>query len=414
MAEPIRYSEYRWLILFLGWALFALVGFNHLIIASRSKDLILTLHLTNQQYYLSYTAYILAPVVLCILGGLLGDRFGIRWVVGLGTLLGAVACLLRVTADSFPPFFIYMAIAGIGYGMVLPNLPKMVAEWFPPEQVALATGLYMSASGVGMTLGLTLGALWETWQGAVLTGGIFLIVVVLAWLILVRDRPKGFIMEGLEIIGVSFKEGFLRVVRSPNIYWLSFSFLLVQGVIHTWIGGMPALLLQTKGLSTFGAAMVPAFAVIGFVIGTILWPLLAEKVGVTKPFYMILIIMTGIAGLLVYITAPTMTMWFLAIFPGFFIGAGPAFVMMLPIRLPEFGPRYAANAAGILNSVNHIGGFLMLPYMFEPIWRAFGGTWAVASLPIALTIGALLYWPLPETGRKAIEKRAKETQAPSL
>jgi len=411
LADSIRYPEYRWFILFLGWALFGLMGFNHTIIAARSEDLIVTLGITTQQYYLIYTGSLLAPIVLCLIGGMFGDRYGIRWVVGIGSVVGAVAFLLRLTADSFTPFFIYMILAGVGFGVVGPNLPKMVAEWFPPSQVPLATGLYLSASGLGMFLGLALGALWETWQGAVLTGGVFLAVVVIAWLIFVRDRQRGFTTDGRQITGVPFKEGFGRAIKSPNIWWAGFSYLIVAGMSTTWIGGIPALMLQTKeGFSSFEAAMVPALAVGGFIIGTIFWPILAQRVGVTKPFYMVLMVMAGIASLGVYLTAPSVIMWVLAPFPGFFVGGGPAFVMMLPIRLPEFGSRYAANAAGVLTSINHIGSFVMLPYMFEPIWRIGGPAWAMAFLLIVLVAGSLLYWPIPETGRRAMEKREKERQ----
>ncbi|MDY6918224.1 MAG: hypothetical protein SVP26_09845 [Chloroflexota bacterium] len=102
--------------------------------------------------------------------------------------------------------------------------------------MALATGLYMTGSGVGLALGLAVSAAFETWQAAVLT---------VVWLVLARDRPKGFTIEGRQVIGVPIKEGLGRAFRSKNMYWLGFSYFLMMGVVMSYIGGLKLVLEKT-------------------------------------------------------------------------------------------------------------------------------------------------------------------------
>ena len=411
--DEVRYSGYRWFILCIGWALFVMMGFNHTIIAARAVELTAFLGIDKVQYGLIYSGAALAPIVLALVGGVLGDRYGVRWVVGIGAVVATVGALLRLSATSFAPFFVYMVLMGIGGGVVAPNLPKMVAQWFPPRQVAIATGIYMTAAGLGLALGLALGALFGTWQDAVLVTGVIFAASTIAWLVFVRDRPKGFKIGGHEVLGVPFKEGLGRAVRSRNMWWVSASYLLVMGVIMAYVGSLPLFLQETRGASLGASNLLAALAVLGFIFGSVFWALMSHRIGVVKPIYMVCMVLAGVTGFLTWLTAPGITSWCLAFLPGFFMGAGPTLIMMLPVHLPEFGPRYAANAGGILSAIHHIGSFVYLPYLYMPIWNAFG-YWAASSfLVVSLVVGAVLYWPVVETGRKAREKREAEKGAAS-
>ncbi|MDY6918223.1 MAG: hypothetical protein SVP26_09840 [Chloroflexota bacterium] len=156
-------------------------------------------------------------------------------------------------------------------------------------------------------------------------------------------------------------------------------------------------------------AMFPALAVIGFIVGTMFWAIMSERIGVTKPIYLVCMVLTGVCGVIVFYTAPSVTAYLLAFFPGFFIGAGPAIVMMQPLRLPEFGPRYAANATGVLTAIHHVGGFIFLPYFFTPLWHSAGGLAAALIVWLgSMTVSGLLVLGIPETGRKARERMGAE------
>lgn len=402
MAQEVTYPGYRWVMLMLAWFINFMVGMNHVIVATRAHDIIPQLGLTTSQFYICYTSTAIVPIVMCLVGGTLSDRFGVKWTLGIGAALATAAALLRLTSGGFVSFFIWMAVLGIGYGVVIPIRAKLVAVWFPPRQVAVATGIYLTGA-LGTAIALFVGAMFATWQTAILITGVLMAIGTLVWFILARERPVE--VAGVVVKGVPLKEGLAVAAKSKNMWWTSASYIFTIGVIMAWIGGMPHFLETTKGMSPGAASLIPAISVVGFLIGTVFWPVMAEKLGRIKPVYMMGVIMTGLTGVLTYYVAPSFLCFIFAFLPGFFAGCGPGMIMQLPIHLPEFGPRYAGNAGGLLFSMYHIGSFVLLPFMFTPIWNAFGPMAAAWFLAIALTIAAVLFLPVVEVGRKAREAR---------
>tara|TARA_R110002167_G_scaffold6193_1_gene28157 strand:+ start:10008 stop:11240 length:1233 start_codon:yes stop_codon:yes gene_type:complete len=88
------------------------------------------------------------------LAGAIADRFGTAKVVTGGSLLYALGLYITSTADSFlglhigAGILIGMAIAGTGFGVVLPALARAVA----PEKRAFALGLGTAAGSAGQLL----------------------------------------------------------------------------------------------------------------------------------------------------------------------------------------------------------------------------------------------------------------------
>jgi len=419
LTDEVTYPRYRWYLLFLAWALFCLIAFNNMMTAVMGEQLVSSvaeggLGLTDQQFYACLTATSLAPIVLSLVGGMLSDRFGVKRVVLLGSFIAAAGALLRYISFGFVDFFLYNILLGVGLGILGPNLPKLVGLWFPPRQIAIATALYMTALGVGPALGLALGSLFPTWQSAMLIMGLVFVASVAAWWIFAKDRPKGYTVGGVELTGVPFKEGLLRAVRSKTLWLLAAAYAMVMAVVAAYVNGVPRLLNVAKDMPEGPAGRVIALAVLGFIVGAVFWVWLAEKVGVTKPFYMGCMVMSGITGVLAYVLAPGIGMWLMGFFPGFFMGAGGPFIMQVPLRLREFGPRYVGVAAGVIGSIGHVLSFILLPYMFEPIWhgvgssQGFGPFWAAFFLAAVLAVGGILYILAPETGRKARERWERE------
>ena len=422
MAEQaVAYPKYRWLLLSLAWALYSLIAFNNTMTAVlydlRDPIALGGLGLSDQQFYACLTATSIAPIVLALFGGMLSDRFGVRWTVFAGSIIAAGGTLLRVVSTGFPDFFAFNLMLGIGLGVIGPNLPKLVGMWFPPRQIAISTALYMTALGIGSGLGLALGPLFPTWQSAVLIMGLVFVGSVVAWLVLARDRPRGYTVGGVEIVGVPFKEGLLRAVRNRALWLIAFSYCLVAGVVTAYVNGVPLLLVEARGVPEKTAGLVIALAVLGYIFGTVFWVVLSEKLGVAKPIYMFCMVMSGVAGVIGYFLAPGFGLWLNGIFPGFFMGAGHPFIMQVPLRLRDIGPRYAGVAAGVITSLGHLVSFVLLPYWFEPIWhgvgswQGFGPFWAAFFLAVVLAMGGILYVLAPETGRKARERWEREAVA---
>ena len=400
MADQRRYPPYRWVVFAVAATAFFLVNYNWNTVATL-LDLIPDLALSETQFGLLYTAPTLSGILVSIPGGMLADRYGIRRVLGMALVLTTVGCLLRVWATNFGSMFAYNFLMGVGLGFLFALQPKLVGLWFPPRQVGLATGLYMMAMGVGMALGLATGPMYPTWESAFLYPGIAVAVIAVLWIVLGRDRPAGVPAIETELVG--FKEGMARALRSRNMWFVNTAQFLVGVLILAYIGSLPYLLTELKGMTEESASIISALAVIGFTIGTVFWPLVSEWLGIRNPIFMVTMALTGVTAVLVWFLAPGAGMWALAFFPGFFIAAALTFMMMAPIELPEIGPRYAGNATGILSTTYNLGAFVGLPYMMLPI-AAVSANWAFIFLLLVSLVTGALALGIREIGRKARER----------
>jgi MFS family permease len=87
-----------------------------------------------------------------IIGGALGDRFGIRLSVGLGVFFMGFFLALRGTASSFVTLYAWMFLFGVALAVTFSNVPKALGMWFPPQEFGLANGVTQAGYGAGAGL----------------------------------------------------------------------------------------------------------------------------------------------------------------------------------------------------------------------------------------------------------------------
>jgi len=415
MAEEVKYTKYRWLLLIMGWAILSLTSYNHSMLNVR-YDILLPavqggLGLTTTQFYLCITSTAIASIPLALVSGFLTDWVGVKRVILYGALVTTVGALLRLAATGFVDLFLYSIVMGVGLGTVAGNVPKLVGQWFPVTQIYLGIALFTTALGIGPFLALATGSMWATWFQGFLFMGALLLATCVVWAIWAKDRPKEYTGEdGRTIIKIPFKENIRVVFKNKNVWLISASYCLVAAVVAGWVGGMPLVLVQTKGVAGGVAGLVISLSVVGYIIGIVLWSWVAEKWGYMKPVYILSMALSGTTGLLLYIFAPGPGMWVLGIFPGLFMGAGYPLIMQMPLRLPGIGLRYAGNAMGFIGMWGYLISFLMLPYMFTPIWDSVGPVYAVGFFCFSLWLAAALFFMAPEVGRKYIVRVLTEAQ----
>jgi len=340
----------------------------------------------------------------------LTDRIGAKRVILYGAIVTVFGAMLRVAAVGFIDLFIYCIIMGVGLGTLSGNVPKLVGQWFPVRQIYLGIALFATSLGIGPFLALATGAMFPSYFVGFLVMGGALAAMCVVWAIWAKDRPKEYLEFGRPIVGVSYKESMLTVVKSKALWLIILSYALVAAVVAAWVGGIPLFLVVTKGVSVSLAGIVISLSVVGYTIGIVLWAWVAEKVGRMKPVYAICMALSGTTGLLTYILAPGIGMWVFAALPGLFMGAGPPLIMQMPLRLKGIGTRYAGAAVGLVTSFSAMMAFTMLPYMFTPIWNEVGAVWAAAFLCVSLWLAGALFVLAPELGRKYIMRVLREAQ----
>jgi MFS family permease len=358
-----RPSSYRWVLLALAWMTQVAVNISTLIMPSLAPQIIPGLNLNAETYHLAITAQLILPIFLSPFAGGMGDRFGVKRVIGAGMAVVALAGIARIWAQDFSLMLVMMLIIGAATSFVQPNVPKLVGVWFPARQVGLATGVYVSGQAIGMAVGLMSGPLFGRWQDALLVMGCIVTGMTLLWFIFGRSYPPG-----TPIVKVPVMAGLVRGLKSRSMWMLSIGQFLLIGAFMAFSGNMPRALVAIHGMPAAEAAFVTSLTSWSVLAGTFILPVISDRVGRRKPFLIILPLVCAAGWTAAWFLAPgpwTAAMIFLG---GFAIGGGFIPILFtLPLELPEIGHAYVGGAAGMLNTASNLGGVLIATLAMAPL-----------------------------------------------
>jgi MFS family permease len=391
-----EYSRYRWVVLGVAWLATVSLFITHNIPAGRPHDMIPDLGFSQFQYSLTITGPMLGIVVAAMLGGALADRYGTRPIVGIGAILGGFGAIFRAFAGSFGPMFGLSIILGIGTALVFSNLPKIVAVWFPPKQIGMATGFYYTGIGVGTATGLAASGAFATWQQACLITGIAALAAAALWTVLGRSAPTT--MMGTEL-SVGLRQSLRHSVRVKDIWILFIVLFLSLGAILSYLSSLPVMLQQIHHVPPRTAALFSSVVVYAMVCGQFFLPMLSDRLGLRKPVAVSSMVLGAVLVFLTWISAVSVLTWILGALGGFFLGY-LAVLLTFPVELPTIGPKFAGGAGGIVLTGEHLGGFLFMPWVFTPI-AASSPTTGYLVISVAIAAAAIFMIPLHETGTRA-------------
>lgn len=102
-------------------------------------------------------AYLLPLSALLLLGGALGDHFGRRRLLIIGTSLFAITSLLCALAPSLPILLAARAAQGIGAALLLPNSLALLNAAFSGEKRGRAVGIWAAAGAAAAAFAPLLG-----------------------------------------------------------------------------------------------------------------------------------------------------------------------------------------------------------------------------------------------------------------
>jgi ACS family hexuronate transporter-like MFS transporter len=141
-------------------------------------------HMSDVDYSRVTTAFLFAYTIMNGVSGPLIDRLGTKLGYGLCVLWWSVAAMLHALSQGAFSLGVWRFLLGIGEAGNWPGAVKVVAEWFPKHERALASGLFNSGSAAGAILAppivayllLTLG-----WQSAFLFVGVTGLIWLIFW-----------------------------------------------------------------------------------------------------------------------------------------------------------------------------------------------------------------------------------------
>jgi ACS family hexuronate transporter-like MFS transporter len=130
-----------------------------------------------------------------IFAGRLVDRLGCRRGYPIVTAIWSLSAMGHALVNSVVGFGVARFFLGLGESGNFPAAIKATAEWFPPKERSLATGIFNSGAGVGAILApfvVPWVALHFGWRAAFLVTGVFSATWIVWWSIRYR-RPQEFL-----------------------------------------------------------------------------------------------------------------------------------------------------------------------------------------------------------------------------
>src|SRR5438552_14402491 len=220
----------------------------------------------------------LSMAIAAIPGGLLADRSGIRRSVTLGGAIATGGAALRAIPGGTVLLLTAAVVFGVGLGLVIPNLPKLVSTRYGRDRGGFATGVYPtglitgSVAGVYVTKPMADGL--GSWRWALLVWAVLGACVVAAWTLWVAPVPP---------FPRPSHTGFRSLVRRRELWVLAFLFAAGNASYFFLVGNYPPY-LTSRGLGLDAALGQLALLIAVGVPAIFLAPIMSDRLRVRRPF----------------------------------------------------------------------------------------------------------------------------------
>jgi ACS family hexuronate transporter-like MFS transporter len=231
-------------------------------------------HMSNTEYSRVLFAFLLAYTVMNGVSGPLIDRLGTRLGYGLCVAWWSAAAFLHAFARGALSLGVFRFLLGMGEAGNWPGGVKVVAEWFPERERALASGVFNSGSAVGAILAPPLVVYilsrfgWPTAFAVVgVTGFAWLALwwpvyrtpALLARAAVATRIPARQLLRSRFVLAFTFSKVFLDPVWYFYIFWFPEYLKRVRHFDMASIGTFAWIPFAVAGVGNFAGGLLSAF-----------------------------------------------------------------------------------------------------------------------------------------------------------
>ncbi|MBN1690306.1 MAG: MFS transporter [Dehalococcoidia bacterium] len=391
MEQDYRVYRYRWVVLAIYMYISALTQLYWLNFAAIDTYIEEMLHIPASSAQWLTLVFPLIQVILTIPAGIIIDKIGFKWGVGIGAILTGVFSLLRLAApDSFNMLLISQIGISLGQPFVLNGVTKLASVWFAPKEEATAVGLGTLALFVGMmvALGATPVLLEElSYTSMLWIYGIAGIFGTLVFVLIVRSKPPTPSRAPEAEILTGSWGGLGVILKNRNFILLGFVTFVGLGSFNGLATWLEKILQELHNIPMAEGSTISAAMIFAGMIGCIVVPILSDKVRKRKIFVVLATLLGAIcitAMILIRGYTPNLINCMIL---GFFLLS--AFPVILTMSAEVTGPRYAGVSVGYLQLLGNLAAVILVPSM-EALESSTGQFVAPLSLLVALFAGAFV------------------------
>ena len=243
-------------------------------------------------------------LLLLFFGGIILDKFGIRFTGIMSTILMFVGAMVKWYAVGHDfegtvavPFFgtyqtqvvlaaLGFAIYGVGCEICGITVSKVIVKWFTGHELALAMGVQVALARLGTAAALGAALPFAKWMGGVSAsvglGAALLCAGVLVYLVYcVMDKKED---ASAAAVASEPEEGFkfsdlLGLVKTTGFWYVAFLCLMFYAGVFPFLKFATKLMVFKYGVDEGVAGLIPAMLPFGTIILTPLFGALYDKVG---------------------------------------------------------------------------------------------------------------------------------------
>lgn len=398
------YRSIRWFIVFLLFVATGLSFLDRQILSIAIIKIQQEFGITDVQYGLINTSFLISYAIMFTLGGWLIDRVGGKIGLAISVGLWSVANSLHAVMNSFSQLLTFRFFLGMGEGGCFPGAAWTVYRWFDKKERALANGIAIGGSAIGAVIAPPL-TIWLSgnygWRGGFLIPGLIGLVWVIVWLLVPWKKENMATVTAEETI-ISEPVPFLTLLKlRPTWVFILIRFLL-DPVFYFMMFWIPKYLSSVRNVSfeAIGSLFWIPFLALGIanVLGGLFsGQLIAHGFSVNKARKTVM----GIAALLT-LAAPAIE-WVssvnvaVALMAVFMFAHGFWITNYITAISDMFGQRATSTVVGLSGTAGAVAGLLLNPlmgvviqqYSYRPLWIASGLLYPLAFILFVLLIPSI-------------------------
>jgi MFS family permease len=333
-------------------------------------------------------------IVVGLIGGPVGDRFGPRRTLAVACLLIGIAGAARGLSNGFAMLAITMLITGFALWLIPMNIHKTCGIWFPKAQLGMANGIV----SVGMALGFLSGSLLAATVFSPLLGGwrnvlfVYGAVAILFGMFWWFSAENAWDERRRANQTITYRKAIGHVMRLRSLWVLCIATAGVSGCVNGLLGFLP-LYLRDLGWEPAVADGTLASFHAASMLFAIPIALLSDRIGSRRGVLMTAMLLIGIGtGLLGIADGGLISL--AVVLAGITRDGFMATSMTAIIEVKGIGPRFTGSAAGLAMSVMGVSNVLAPPI---GNWLAkFGSGLPFLFWASLVVLGFLAYLFLPQ------------------
>ena len=398
-ADAYKVSKrYAWLVFGMTFLLMLFDFIDRQIIVSMFPHLKAEWDLSDKQLGALVSAVSLTVALGSIPTAILVDRWSRVKSIAIMAGVWSLATIACAFSRNYGQLLAARSVIGVGEAGYGAAGGALLSSIFPARMRSTVLGAFLAAASLGSVLGVILGGVIAThwgWRAAFGVVGIPGLVLALLFL-LVRDyKTVRLVQPGGSGSALGAKGALALLFRPRTVIAMCLGGamqLFVVGTIYAWL---PSFLNRFYGLAPDQAGIKAAIVVLLGAIGSVVWGLVADRMGRSRPRAKITTLaMLSVGTTVVFVTAfgfmaPGNGQFALIALGGFLMTAtvGPVGAVTIDVVHPGLRATAAATVALFQNLLGLAAG----PFVAGVLSDALGLQAAMAITPFACLLAALAF-----------------------